>query len=58
MVLGSGKRLFAEGAATSGFRLVDSEVTSKGVIHQVLQPAPLATGVIVIEGGEVLVQPE
>jgi hypothetical protein len=33
-------------------------VTSKGVIHQVLQPAPLATGVIVIEGGEVLVQPE
>jgi dihydrofolate reductase len=58
VVLGSGKRLFAEGAATSGFRLVDSEVTSKGVIHQVLQPAPLATGVIVIEGGEVLVQPE
>lgn len=58
VVLGAGKRLFAEGAATSGFRLVDSEVTSKGVVHQVLQPAPMAAGVIVIEGGEVVVQPE
>jgi len=38
VVLGSGKRLFAEGAAPSGFTVVDTEVTSGGLVHQVLEP--------------------
>jgi dihydrofolate reductase len=59
VVLGSGKRLFADGAATTGFTLVDSEVTSTGVTHQVLRPTAFGTGEIVVEEGrEVLVQPE
>jgi dihydrofolate reductase len=59
VVLGSGKRLFPDGAATTGFKLVDSDVTSKGVTHQVLRPAAFGTGEIVVEDGrEVIVQPE
>ncbi|MGI5127703.1 dihydrofolate reductase family protein [Pseudonocardia sp. CA-107938] len=38
VVLGAGKRLFAEGAAPVGFRVVDTAVTSGGLIHQVLEP--------------------
>ena len=57
VVLGSGKRLFAEGAATSGFALVDSAVTSAGVIYQVLQPTQFRTGGIAIEDGKEVIQP-
>lgn len=57
VVLGSGKRLFAEGAATSGFTLVDSDVTSAGVIYQVLRPAEFRTGGITIEDGKEVIQP-
>lgn len=57
VVLGSGKRLFAEGAATSGFTLVDSDVTGAGVIHQVLRPAEFRTGGITIEDGKEVIQP-
>ena len=57
VVLGSGKRLFAEGAATSGFTLVDSDVTSAGVIYQVLRPAQFRTGGITIEDGKEVIQP-
>lgn len=57
VVLGSGKRLFAEGAATSGFTLVDSDVTGAGVIYQVLRPAEFRTGGITIEDGKEVIQP-
>lgn len=57
VVLGSGKRLFAEGAATSAFTLVDSDVTSAGVIYQVLRPAEFRTGGITIEDGKEVIQP-
>lgn len=51
VVLGTGKRLFGEGAATSGFTLVDSEVTAAGATHQVLRPAAFATGGVAVEDG-------
>ncbi|WP_225924656.1 dihydrofolate reductase family protein [Pseudonocardia abyssalis] len=51
VVLGGGKRLFGEGSATSGFTLVDSEVTAPGVSYQVLRPAAFGTGTVVLEDG-------
>lgn len=56
VVLGAGKRLFPDGAAPTGFTLVDSSVTSSGAVYQVLRPAPLGTGDIVVEdGAEVII---
>jgi dihydrofolate reductase len=57
VVLGSGKRLFAEGAATSGYTLVDSEVTSAGATHLVLRPTAFRTGGISVEDGKEVLQP-
>jgi dihydrofolate reductase len=39
LVLGSGKRLFADGTIPSGLRLVDSTVSSTGVVIGTYQPA-------------------
>lgn len=39
VVIGSGKRLFAEGAIPSGLRLVDSVVSSTGVVIGTYEPA-------------------
>lgn len=59
VVIGSGKRLFADGAATSAYTLLDSDVTSAGVIHQVLRPTAFATGEVMVEDGhETLREPE
>ncbi|HJU02717.1 MAG TPA: dihydrofolate reductase family protein [Actinomycetes bacterium] len=45
VVLGSGKRLFADGAIPKGLRLVDSKISSTGVVMGVWQPAgDLVTG--------------
>jgi len=56
VVLGTGKRLFGEGTAPTGFTLVESEVTGAGAVYEVLRPAPLGTGDIVVEDGrEVIV---
>ena len=56
VVLGTGKRLFGEGTAPTGFTLVESEVTGTGAVYEVLRPAPLGTGDIVVEDGrEVIV---
>ena len=56
IVLGTGKRLFPEGSAPTGFTLVESRVTGTGAVYEVLRPAPLATGDIVVEDGrEVIV---
>ncbi|HET6529596.1 MAG TPA: dihydrofolate reductase family protein [Actinoplanes sp.] len=51
VVVGAGKRLFAEGAAASGFTLEDSAVTSTGVTYQVLRPTAFKAGGIVVEDG-------
>jgi dihydrofolate reductase len=53
VVLGSGKRLFADGAAASAFTLAGHEVTSRGVSYQVLRPAEFGAGEITIEDGAV-----
>ena len=39
LVIGSGKRLFADGTVPGGLRLVDSEVSSTGVVMGTWQPA-------------------
>ena len=57
VVLGRGKRLFPEGAATTGFTLVDSEVTGAGVTHQVLRPAEFRRGGVAVEDGHEVLQP-
>ena len=45
VVLGSGKRLFAEGAIPAGLRLVDSTVSTTGVVIGTYEPAgELVTG--------------
>jgi dihydrofolate reductase len=45
VVIGSGKRLFGEGAIPSGLRLVDSKVSTTGVVIGTWEPAgELVTG--------------
>jgi dihydrofolate reductase len=39
LVIGSGKRLFAEGAIPSGLKLVDSKTSTTGVVIGTYQPA-------------------
>lgn len=39
VVIGSGKRLFAEGAIPSGLKLIDSKVSTTGVMMGVFEPA-------------------
>jgi dihydrofolate reductase len=39
VVLGSGKRLFGDGTVPSGLRLVDSKVSTTGVVMGTWQPA-------------------
>jgi dihydrofolate reductase len=51
VVVGSGKRLFADGSAATGLTLVDSEVTSAGVTYQVLRPTAFTTGTVSVEDG-------
>ncbi len=48
VVIGSGKRLFADGAVPAGLRLVDSTVASTGVFIGTYDPAgELVTGSMV-----------
>jgi dihydrofolate reductase len=45
LVIGSGKRLFSEGTMPSGLALVDSQVSTTGVIIGTYEPAgPIVTG--------------
>ncbi len=45
VTVGEGKRLFAEGTQAEGFKLIDSKVSSTGVIIATYEPAgPLKTG--------------
>ena len=45
VVVGSGKRLFADGTTPTGLKLVDSKVTSTGVVSGTYVPAgPIQTG--------------
>jgi len=45
LVIGSGKRLFSEGTIPAGLRLVDSKVSTTGVVIGTYEPAgPIVTG--------------
>jgi dihydrofolate reductase len=45
--VGNGKRLFAEGTQADGFKLVDSKVTTTGVVLATYEPAgPLKVGTV------------
>jgi dihydrofolate reductase len=39
LVIGSGKRLFSEGTIPSGLKLVDSKVSTTGVVIGTFEPA-------------------
>ena len=39
LVIGSGKRLFSEGTIPSGLKLVESQVSTTGVVIGIYQPA-------------------
>jgi hypothetical protein len=39
VVLGNGKRLFADGTTPTALRLIDTKTTSRGVVVHVYQPA-------------------
>jgi dihydrofolate reductase len=50
LVIGSGKRLFAEGTLPAGLRLVDSSVSTTGVLMGVYEPAgEIVTGSFALE---------
>jgi hypothetical protein len=50
VVLGSGKRLFGEGAPPAALKLVDSQVSSTGVVMGTYEPAgELQTGSFALE---------
>jgi len=49
--VGQGKRLFTDGAPATGFTLVDSRVTSTGVLYSALQPAPFDVGRVEVAEG-------
>ena len=50
VVVGSGKRLFSDGAVPSGLKLVDSTVSTTGVVIATYQPAgELVTGSFALE---------
>jgi dihydrofolate reductase len=50
LVVGSGKRLFADGTVPAGLRLVDSEVSSTGVLMGTYEPAgEIVTGSFALE---------
>jgi hypothetical protein len=55
VVLGSGKRLFDTGAATSAFTLVHHDVTSTGVVHQILCPTAFTAGEVGVKDGKATV---
>jgi dihydrofolate reductase len=50
VVIGSGKRLFADGTVPAGLRLADSTVSSTGVVISTYEPAgPIVTGSFELE---------
>jgi hypothetical protein len=50
VVVGAGKRLFGDGTSAAGLRLVDSTVSSTGVVMGTYEPAgELVTGSFALE---------
>ena len=56
VLVGRGKRLFADAAPASGLTLLESSTTPAGAVHLVYVPAGFATGAFAVQdGGEVVV---
>src|SRR5690625_1151209 len=51
VVVGSGKRVFHDGAAASGFSVTHSEITGSGAVYRVLRPVPFRAGNIAVGDG-------
>ncbi|WP_413452508.1 dihydrofolate reductase family protein [Georgenia phoenicis] len=51
VIVGTGKRLFHEGAAPTGFDVVETEVLDDGAVYRVLTPVPFRSGVYEVEEG-------
>jgi dihydrofolate reductase len=49
--VGAGKRLFADDAPPTGFRLLESRTTSMGVTYASLAPIEFTTGAVAVEEG-------
>jgi dihydrofolate reductase len=52
VAVGTGKRLFTDGAPASGFTVVDSRITRSGTTYVALQPKPFRVGDIEVEDGK------
>lgn len=52
VVVGTGKRLFDDGAAPTGFTVAHSEVTGAGAVYRVLRPVPFRTGAYELQDGK------
>jgi dihydrofolate reductase len=52
VVVGRGKRLFADGAAPSSFATVSERFTSSGAISLILEPREFTTGAYVVDEGK------
>lgn len=52
VVLGTGKRLFAEGGSPSGFTLTESRTTSTGAMYSALTPARFDVGTAEVVDGK------
>jgi dihydrofolate reductase len=52
VAVGTGKRLFTDGAPASGFTVVDSRITRTGTTYVALQPKPFHVGDIEVEDGK------
>jgi dihydrofolate reductase len=56
VVLGQGRRLFPEGAAPTGFDVVESRMTAAGVGYRAMTPKPLSFGAYAVEEGKEVVR--
>ena len=52
VTVGAGKRLFTDGAPASGFRLIESRMTSASVTYASLAPTEFTAGVVAVAEGK------
>lgn len=52
VVVGGGKRLFADGSPPRGFAVRSTRTTASGAVHLVLAPEPFRTGEYAVEDGQ------
>jgi dihydrofolate reductase len=55
VTVGAGKRLFAEDAPATGFRVIESRTTSAGLSYATLAPTEFRAGTVAVEAGKEVV---